>query len=525
MERGRYAAMRYGLDSINQLNRNSQLFTPADVQPYLDYFSRHGNSNDQMLAYYLLGRAYHERGEAPMALQYYQEAAGKVDTTSTDCDYAQLSRVYSQMADIFYNQNLLRQELTYDKLAERYAWKGKDTLAALMNIEQASMAYERMNKPDSAIFVMEDVAHQYEQYGYPVDAAIALGTIVDILLKRGEYSKAKRYLTQYEAKSGFFDSFGNISSGREIYYRLKGLYFLYTNALDSAEFYFRKELTDGKDFNNQNAGAYGLGMVYERLHQPDSAANYYRYAYAMNDSMYAQMATEDIERMQAMYDYTRHQEMAKKEREKAVLEKNKMLLTLFLLIFTLLIAGTIVYKMYSENRKKQAIYIQNLRQLEQIQSEVFLLREHADEYEKLIAEKEKLFIEQNAKMLEQRKKVLNDHFIIDKSVRESEIYKQLQKKQYGCNLTIDELRESRKLVIENFPEFNNLLFSKQYKLSEKDFNVCVLFRLGFKSKEISNMLNVTQGRISQICSKVLREVFGKDKGGAAELIEKLHDLY
>lgn len=39
------------------------------------------------------------------------------------------------------------------------------------------------------------------------------------------------------------------------------------------------------------------------------------------------------------------------------------------------------------------------------------------------------------------------------------------------------------------------------------------------------ILDVTQGRISQICSKLLHEIFGKEKGGAAELIEKLHELH
>ena len=67
--RERYAAMRSGLDSINQRNRNGQPFTMADVQPYVDYFDRHGNGNDRLLAHYLLGRAYYDHGEAPMALQ------------------------------------------------------------------------------------------------------------------------------------------------------------------------------------------------------------------------------------------------------------------------------------------------------------------------------------------------------------------------------------------------------------------------------------------------------------------------
>ena len=102
---GKYTAMRKGLDSINTLNRNDQPFTSAGVQPYVDYFDDHGTPNDQMLAHYLLGRAYHEHGEAPMALQCYQEATERADTTATDCDYKQLSRVYGQMADIFYYQH------------------------------------------------------------------------------------------------------------------------------------------------------------------------------------------------------------------------------------------------------------------------------------------------------------------------------------------------------------------------------------------------------------------------------------
>ena len=132
--------MRANLDSINQRNRTDQPFTVQDVEPYVDYFDDHGTSNDQVLAHYLLGRAYYEHGEAPMALQCYQEATERADTADKDCDYKQLSRVYGQIADIFYHQGLYRQEQVYDKLAEKFAWKGKDTLAALINKELNSFA-------------------------------------------------------------------------------------------------------------------------------------------------------------------------------------------------------------------------------------------------------------------------------------------------------------------------------------------------------------------------------------------------
>ena len=80
--------MRAGLDSINVRNRNDLPFTVSDVQPYVQFFDDHGTANDRLLAHYLLGLAYYDHGEAPMALQCYQEAADCADTTAIDCDYA-----------------------------------------------------------------------------------------------------------------------------------------------------------------------------------------------------------------------------------------------------------------------------------------------------------------------------------------------------------------------------------------------------------------------------------------------------
>ena len=51
IDRREYAAMHHGLDSLNELNRNDEPFTAADVQPYIDYFDRHGEPNDRLLAY------------------------------------------------------------------------------------------------------------------------------------------------------------------------------------------------------------------------------------------------------------------------------------------------------------------------------------------------------------------------------------------------------------------------------------------------------------------------------------------
>ncbi len=517
--------MRAGLDSINVRNRNGQPFTVSEVQPYVQFFDDHGTPNDRLLAHYLLGLAYYDHGEAPMALQCYQDAADCADTLSTDCDYPQLARVYGQMARVLYNQGLYKQHLDFQRKAEKYAWLGKDTLLGLMYYEQMTFAYMKLKDTISAMDVIEVVANKYKELGFPSDAAITLGGNIKPLIDIGNYNKAQEYMNIYETQSGRFDSQGNIEAGREIYYKAKGLYYLHTNKLDSAEYYFRKELYVGKDFNNQNAAAKGLAELYQRLHQSDSVAKYSLYAYAMSDSLYSRQAIKEVERIQAMYDYTRHQKIAIQEKENAAKEKAKRQLSFAILLLVVIAASLIIYRMYAEKKRKQAQYIRNLEELEQPQTEVLQLRAHAEEYEELIAKKEKLLEEQNAKLQEQRKKSLQDHAATDKHIKESEIYQVLQKKQFGQKLTVQELRDCRKLVLEALPEFNNLLLSKQYKISVRDFDVCMLFRLGFRSKEISYMLDITQGRVSQICSKLLLDIFKKDKGGMSELIEILHELY
>ena len=517
--------MRNGLDSINQRNRSDLPFAVADVEPYVQFFDRHGTANDRLLAHYLLGRAYYEAGEAPMALQCYQQAIECADTTAKDCDFAQLSRVYAQMADVFYYQGLYRHQLLSDANAVKYAWLGKDTLAALMSYEQEAFAYEALDILDSALIIAEDVAAKYTSLGYPKDAAITLGTIILPLINKGDYQKAKAYIDRYDAKSGLFDSVGNIKEGHEIYYKAKGLYFLYTNEFDSAKHYFYKEMSEGKDFNNQNSAAMGLALLYQRIHSNDSALKYSLYAYSMNDSLFSHMATDAVGRIQSIYNYSRHQAIALNESEKAAKERFRRNVIATMLCLFLISASIIVYRLKAEKKKEHLKYIHNLEQLEQTQSEVIQLREHADEYEELISEKERILEEQRHEIQEHRKQIILDHATIDMQLQNSIIYQRLSSRKKVEKLTMDELRECRRLIIEHLPEFNNLLLIKEYKLNKTDYNVCVLFRLGFKSKETSNMLGISQARVSQISAKMLKNLFNEDEGGASELIDLLHEIY
>ena len=106
------------------------------------------------------------------------------------------------------------------------------------------------------------------------------------------------------------------------------------------------------------------------------------------------------------------------------------------------------------------------------------------------------------------------------------IYKELKERERLCKaLTKEQIRKIRIMVIEKLPDFNSILLENKYMLRENDFNVCMLLRLGIKSKEISVLLKISQPRVSQICTKVLGTIFNENKGGAKELEEELHKYY
>ena len=101
--------MQCRLRRLNACNKLDTVFTAAHVakaKAFVEHFDNHGIPNEQMLAYYLLGRTYADAGEAPRAIEAYNTAAERADTIATDCDYKTLCRVYAQMSDIYYYQNL-----------------------------------------------------------------------------------------------------------------------------------------------------------------------------------------------------------------------------------------------------------------------------------------------------------------------------------------------------------------------------------------------------------------------------------
>lgn len=517
--------MRAGLDSVNVRNRNGQAFTISDVQPYVDFFDEDGTPNDRLLAHYLLGLAYSDHGEAPMALQCYQDAIDCADTTSDDCDYAQLARVYGQMGNIFYYQGLYRKQLECQRNAMHYAWIGEDTLASLMSYEQKGYAYLELKDTASAIAVIKDVAEQYMALGFNKYGVIALGGCIRPLIDMGDYDKAKDYINMYEAESGRFDSCGNIEAGHEIYYKSKGLYYLYNNKWDSAEYYFRKEMYGSKDFYNQNSAANGLTLLYRNLHRSDSMAKYALYAYTMLDSIYTQRTTKEIERMLGMYDYSRHQEEAYKERGRAYQRAIVIWICIGIIIIICLITYNIIRELSRKRHDAEQKYIQSQTTIAQAQHDIINLRLREDINKGLISEKEQIICEQETIMKSLLRRDSNSQSLADRRIRETDIYNRFEQLSIkGQQPTQEEWKQIKQQIFLSYPGYKDFHLKHEFLLNDKEQKTCLLIRIGLKPTSIGLMLGVTSSYITELRSKMLQKLFGLS-GSSKSFDKLLKDIY
>ena len=339
-----------------------------------DYFDKHGDSNERMLAYYILGCVYQRSQDAPMALQYFHEAAAKADTTDSSCDFLTLHRIHVWSAEILRSQFAFSDAFHENSLAFKYAMKAKDTLNAIITYEQKSNIYNALGIYDSAIFIRKKLYGLYSKYGYEKEAVRSLGLLINYGVENKELSNVKHYINLYEHKSGNFNDKGDIKKGVEIYYVTKGRYLAEINELDSAEYYFRKCARTAKNYSDLKYCFDDLADIYRKRNRPDSVAKYADLARMMTDSAYAQMSTEHLQQMQAMYNYNRYRQTAE-EAEKDALRTKYISIIIIMAIMAAAIGGALAVRTYIMRKRRARVdeikeYKRKINELEMSRAEL-----------------------------------------------------------------------------------------------------------------------------------------------------------
>ena len=504
---GNKAGMLQQLEQLEQQNRSGQpMLNDSLAEDLVNYFDRHGSANERMRSRYILGRTYYCLGELPRALELYNEAADCADTTSADCDFAKLSRVYAQRAAIFHSQVQPRSQLVDLRIAEYFAKKGKDTLMAIECYAQQADAYDYLHFDDSVIIVKEIAARLFESINRKDRSSQTLSTIIIALTRNNELDKARKYLNEYERFSEFFDKDGNIGKGREVYYYIKGNYYLATHQLDSAEYLFRKELRDGKDINNQIAGNKGLQLVYEQRRIPDSIAKYAKLSYELNDSAYSLSEMQNIQKFQASYNYNHKKELAEKESRKAQVAFLGAIIVGCLLVITIMVC---LYYIITKRQTKEQ-YLQKSFALERAQSDLLELRQENVNASSLIERRDKELQELQAEMAKVKKQSERNAATLESRLDQAPItirMRGLLEQNPVQSATTDDFRQLRMLINEEIPSFYKTLNTPNCSLRPIEYEVCLLLRCHFQPAEICKLTDRSDSYISNLRKAILKKCF------------------
>ena len=503
---GNKAGMLQQLEQLEQQNHSGQpMLNDSLAEDLVNYFDRHGSANERMRSRYILGRTYYCLGELPRALELYNEAASCADTTSADCEYKVLSRIHAQSAIIFNLQVQPRSQLQELRLAEYYAWKGKDTIQAIECYAQQGDAYYFLHDPDSVVLFKEGASHMFCEIGREDRAAQALSSAITMLVEKGDIAKARKFSYLYETKSGLFND-GNIVSGREIYYYAKGRLLLADHQLDSAEYFFRKELRDGKDANNQIAGNKGLQLVYEQRRIPDSIAKYAKLSYELNDSAYSLSEMQNLQKFQASYNYNHKKELAEKESRKAQAAFLGAVIVACLLVITIMVC---LYYIITKRQTKEK-YIQKATALERAQSDLLELRQENVNASSLIERRDKELQELQAEMAKVKKQSERNAATLESRLDQAPItirMRGLLEQNPVQSATTDDFRQLRMLINEEIPSFYKTLNTHNCSLRPIEYEVCLLLRCHFHPAEICKLTDRSDSYISNLRKAILKKCF------------------
>ena len=519
--------MRYDLLHLKAENKAYvPLNSDSIAKELVSYYDTWGNSNERMMAHYLLGCVYRDKGDSPRAIDAYQKAASQADTTANDCDYYTLSYIYGQMADIYYNELLLSKSIEARKESSHFAYLAKDTLNAIFSLDKSVSAYILLNRKDSAEIILKKVLGQYYQYNY-IQKALQSSTKMMLIYGQdsNKLSEMKQLIEEYEVKSKFLRNGIDIPQSKRQFYYYKGLYYDRNNELDSAEYYYRKIYRPKMSFAEQDPMFRGLLSVFSKRHQADSIAKYAQLYCEVNDSSIAKKDQELTAQMSATYDYGLYQKEALENESKA----NMTRIILISFIFLVVIAAIILWNQYQKVKRQKQLELDNLK-AEHIcatdeysrnlymmqlldknrQQDYALMQKDNEEFESKIAElqDENSRLEKVIKTIEQQNSIslllenTND-FMQTKIVKD---IKELELKPLST------LKEAHWMKLEEEFRcfFPNLLLDLHNtpKMSKQKIQVCQLVILRVSDSCIANWMNLKPSRISNIKSELNELLFG-----------------
>lgn len=513
--------MRAMLEDVCSRNSNlKKLPTEDTLRMLTDYFDSHGTANERMKSMYVMGCMHMDKGDAPAALKWFHDAVNAADTTAADCDIKTLSRIYGQMGAIFTDMRSPQLAIEVRQKAYDMASKASDSMNAVRICLHISSNYILLGRYDTALRYSQFASQKLREFGARNEAASASAIDYTIYLTQKNYPKAKKALDLYESETGYFDGKGNIAPGREKFYIYKGDYYNGIGNQDSALYYYRKFLSERHGIEDTEGAYRGIMTAYRKLNITDSVAKYSILFSNANDSANIIKSSQEITRLQAVYNYNDIQRMAMKKTS----EVRERQLWLYIVTLTSVVVFLVSYILYKVRQRKVqnkirdfssrykrdlSLYLQLKKEMELLQSDHTLLESNMRELRDKLSEYEN---ENKVRLVNNDRKAAQS--LIIAVLREMSAKDKMASRQQWMDLDSE--------MCENMPLFVWKLNSISTPLTEQEQRVCCLARMDFSAQDIAPLMAVSRQRINNIFSTISSKLV--DENSARNFVRRIKKL-
>lgn len=459
--------MYYCLSLANAQNKAYAPMLSTDTLKHtVDYFNRHGNNNERMRAYYLLGCAYRDLENAPAALQCFHSAITVADTLSADCDWLLLARTNAQAAALFYDERSPKNRIMYYESARKNFAKSNASLDVIACEEHIGGAYCDMGNWEHGLKHLQIARESYLKMGRRDMAASILCSFINYYTQIGDYKQAKKMITEFEAFSDFYVN-GELPLEHNMYYVYKGRYYTGVGQLDSAVIQYRKLLSSPYQEDHEEVYK-GLLSVYTKKHESDSISKYTALCMKLNDSLTVAKSAKKLDSLQTVFNY----QLSEKNSSKG----NGIIFSLVGCI--IIILGWTTYKY---TNKKWRIFTKTSNEEARPDTNTPTTKTHSNDAPQNLLK-----------------------------VRSCPIVVTFQKlAEKGKHPQIEEWTEFDTEMARLLPSLFQTFQQAPYTLTLKEQRVCYLLKLSFSAKSIALLLSTTAPNISNIKRNINQKLFSE----------------
>ena len=493
------------------------------IREIVRYYEGYGDSDKLMMAYYYQGSVWRDMHDAPRAIDSYQKAleAGKQSQW-----YNVLISIYSQLGTLLAYQGVYDESMQASRAALELCQQYRDTLSIPFYLRDIGRLWNMHHKTDSMFHyyraALNQAFHNRDTFMVKV-ISVELGAVYYDL---GVMDSAKVLSLRYQAKEDDLDGIVSMNLGR-IYAR--------EGKPDSARFYFNRALPYAKLRQRLT--------FHEELAHLDYAERRYAEAFghalksiALRDSVAAITETEEVAKINALYNYHRTEEM-NRQLEKSNRQQRGWL---YGIVSAVLLAACVTAVWLRRKKQEAALQRQKIRNLEAEQyrrSDAYRAenRRQMAELAAQLHQVEKDKDNAQRELLETRHALLElsvdkdrieqqERGLLVTQLQRSAIYTFFHKAAHeDARITPENWQELQAAIDAAYNGFTDRLYSLCPHLSEMELHICWLIKIQLAPKYMAQIVGRSQSAVSMARTRLYKKIHQKE-GSASDFDKFIADL-